>query len=60
MMDTHERGLAKERAKYSEETSCKAVLSTTNPTGSDPGSNADHSSEKPATDRLNYDTASDL
>jgi hypothetical protein len=35
-----------------------AILSTTNPTWTDPGSNPDLRGERPATNRLSHDTAS--
>jgi hypothetical protein len=45
------------KPKYSEKTCSSATLSTTNPTWSDPGSNACPCSGRPATDRLSYGVA---
>jgi hypothetical protein len=46
-----------EKPKYSDKTYPNAILSTTNPTWPDLGSNPDSRSGKPATDCLSYGTA---
>jgi hypothetical protein len=45
------------KQKYSEKTCSSAILSTTNPTWSDPASNPGRRGGKPATNRLSYGTA---
>jgi hypothetical protein len=42
---------------YSEKTCPRATLSTTNPTGPDPGSNPGRRGGKPANNRLSYGAA---
>jgi hypothetical protein len=46
------------KPKYSEKPCPSAALSTTDPTGLDPGSNPVHRRWKPAADRLSYGAAS--
>jgi hypothetical protein len=45
------------KPKYSEKTSPSAILSTTNPTWPDPGSNQGRHVGNPATNRLSYGAA---
>jgi hypothetical protein len=45
------------KLKYSEKTCPSAILSTTNPTWPDPGSNPGRRGGKPATNRLSYSAA---
>jgi hypothetical protein len=48
------------KPKYSEKTYPSAILSTTNPTWHDLGSNSGRRGGKPATNRLSYGTAFDV